>query len=163
MSVVEAKLTNSHTSEKTELQRSCYGHAAVDWPFSDAHSTPLPDKGIPSSQIMFLESFPNHENAIPPGNHNSPCTPNGSVSIPGQVGFKSGKVTPSPLDSASPPQWSMQKGARKRAQGNYDSVDVQTRRGTIHLQRMKLDTTDHYSVSCFDVQKVCHLIDSTLT
>ena len=99
--------------------------------------------------------------AMPPGdlglNHDSPITPttNGNLAQDSRTGFKSGKVSPSPVDStaASPAQKGVRKGAWERAQEKFEAEEQQAQQQN-QVQPADYDTNFALSEKHFTVQKV---------
>ena len=123
---------------------------------------PSNDSGMSPSAVAPSDSKDKiSPSAMPPGdlglNHDSPITPttNGNLAQDSRTGFKSGKVSPSPVDStaASPAQKGVRKGAWERAQEKFEAEEQQAQQQN-QAQPPDYDTNFALSEKHFTVQKV---------
>ena len=123
---------------------------------------PPKDSGMSPSAVAPSDSRDRiSPSAMPPGdlglNHDSPITPttNGNLAQDSRTGFKSGKVSPSPVDStaASPAQKGVRKGAWERAQEKFEAEEQQVQQQN-QAQPPVYDTNFALSEKHFTVQKV---------
>ena len=123
---------------------------------------PSKDSGMSPSAVAPSDSKDKiSPSAMPPGdlglNHDSPITPttNGNLAQDSRTGFKSGKVSPSPVDStaASPAQKGVRKGAWERAQEKFEAEEQQAQQQN-QVQPADYDTNFALSEKHFTVQKV---------
>ena len=123
-------------------------------------TVPPGDSGINPSAMPFDDPKISH-NAAPPSdlglNHGPSTSPttNGSLTQETRTGFKSGKVSPSPVESAaaSPTQRNVRKGAWERAQEQFEAEELQAQQDA-QGQPLNYDTNFALSEKHFSIQKV---------